>query len=88
VRVPRPERFAWHKLAISQLRAATNEKRGKDLAQGSVLVAVLAEDAPDALTDAFRDLPRGLRSRALAAIHKIVADVSEHTRAVELLNAL
>jgi hypothetical protein len=88
VRVPRPERFAWHRLTISQLRTATSEKRGKDLAQASVLVAALAEDAPDALSDAFRDLPRGLRSRALAAIRKVVADVSEHTRAVELLNDL
>lgn len=32
VRVPRPERFAWHKLGIAPLRAATSEKRSKDLA--------------------------------------------------------
>lgn len=88
VRVPRPERFAWHKLGISQLRAATSEKRGKDLAQASVLVAALAEDAPDALTDAFRELPRGLRTSARAGIKTIATDLSEHRRAVDLLRDL
>jgi hypothetical protein len=88
VRVPRPERLAWHKLAISQIRAATSDKRGKDLAQASVLVAALAEEAPDALTEAFRELPRKLRTTAVGASHSILAELSDHERALDLLRDL
>jgi len=88
LRVPRPERFVWHKLAISRLRGARSEKRSKDLAQASVLLCALAEEAPDAVTDAFRELPRALRAQARARLMGILPKLSAHERATELLRDL
>lgn len=51
-------------------------------------MGALAEDAPDALTEAFRELPRRLRASALAGIKRIAADLSDHARAVDLLKHL
>ena len=58
------EVFAWHKMLVSQLRGETREKRAKDIEQAAVLVAVLAEDEPDALGAAFDALPRSARAGA------------------------
>ena len=88
VRIPRPERMAWHKMLVSELRGATREKRGKDLQQAAVLFAVLAEDAPGALEEAFRDLPRGSRvkvKKAATHVEKILVSnglerAAEHLR--------
>lgn len=85
--VPKPEPFAWHKMAVSQLRGATREKRSKDVLQASVLFAVLAEDAPDALRSAFLALPRGLVSKVRAARASVAAELtrSGHARALDVL---
>lgn len=87
VRVPRPERLAWHKMLVSQLRHAASDKRGKDLGQAAVLVAVLAEDDPEALGRAWAAMPKGSRAkaeRAAPALRKLLAD-SDHELAVELV---
>lgn len=57
-RIPRPERLALHKMLVSQLRAATSDKRMKDIEQAAVLVAILTEQAPTALAEAFAAVPR------------------------------
>ncbi|HEY5241831.1 MAG TPA: GSU2403 family nucleotidyltransferase fold protein [Polyangiaceae bacterium] len=72
VRVPRPEAFAWHKVLLSQLRGATSDKRGKDSAQAAVILAVLSEDAPDALEVAFAELPRGTKSKTRSAAKPVI----------------
>ena len=55
VQVPRPERFAIHKLIVSQRRIGDAQaKARKDLAQAEALIAILAEDRPYALKDAFQ----------------------------------
>ncbi len=59
VRVPRPERFAWHKMLVAELRDSGSDKSAKDLWQATVLVAVLAEYAPDDLVSVARALPTG-----------------------------
>ncbi|HVZ73306.1 MAG TPA: GSU2403 family nucleotidyltransferase fold protein [Polyangia bacterium] len=87
VRVPTPERFAVHKLVVSQLRVERGAKAEKDVHQASVLAAVLAETHPGALTDAIAELPkRALRhftaGRASARRHLEHA----HPRAWEELN--
>ena len=57
VRVPTPERYALHKLIVSQRRAATfRDKSKKDLAQAETLIEALLEDRPDDLMDAWSDL--------------------------------
>ncbi|HEX7664158.1 MAG TPA: GSU2403 family nucleotidyltransferase fold protein [Polyangiaceae bacterium] len=87
VRLPTPERLAWHKMLVSELRGATREKRSKDLQQAATLVAVLAEDAPESLADAFRALPRGTGALVRRATKQVRATLESagHTRAVEAL---
>lgn len=87
VRVPRPERLAWHKTLVSQLRGASNEKRGKDLQQAAILMAVLAEDAPDDLLDAFEAIPVSAKRKTLAGARQVMEILSHsaHERAAEWL---
>ncbi|MFC4350539.1 GSU2403 family nucleotidyltransferase fold protein [Fodinicurvata halophila] len=64
VQVPRPERFAIHKLIVAdRRRSGPNQlKSRKDRAQAEFLVAVLSEDRPDELAEAYEDaLSRGPR---------------------------
>ncbi len=87
VKLPRPEAFAWHKMLVSELRGSTREKQGKDRQQAAVIFAVLAEDAPDALADAFEKIPRGGKSKTRAAA-KVVLELlnkANHERAADLL---
>jgi hypothetical protein len=54
VRIPRPERYAIHKLIVAQRRQADNvAKRRKDLSQAAALIEVLAEDRPAELRQAY-----------------------------------
>ena len=55
VQIPRPERFAIHKLIVADRRLSGPEagKARKDLMQASQLIAVLAEDRPDDLAEAY-----------------------------------
>jgi hypothetical protein len=57
VQVPRPERFAIHKLIVADRRrdGAESLKANKDRAQADFLIRVLAEDRPDDLRDAWQD---------------------------------
>lgn len=66
VQVPRPERFAIHKLIVAARRQGGPDrlKARKDRAQAEFLVAVLSEDRPDELAEAYEDaLSRGPRWR-------------------------
>ncbi len=55
VRIPRPERFAIHKLIVADLRKDVRLKAVKDRGQAAFLIEALAEDRPDDLADAYRD---------------------------------
>ncbi|NIZ10913.1 GSU2403 family nucleotidyltransferase fold protein [Pseudooceanicola sp. HF7] len=56
VQVPRPERFAIHKLIVSTRRPAGDRlKSEKDRRQAEVLCRALAEDRPDELADALEE---------------------------------
>ena len=61
VQIPRPERFAIHKLIVAARREARDRiKAEKDRRQARFLISALAEDRPDDLQDAYRDaLGRG-----------------------------
>lgn len=66
VQVPRPERFAIHKLIVSDRRreGSASLKSIKDRRQAAFLIEALAQDRPDELRDAYRDaLSRGPRWR-------------------------
>lgn len=63
VRVPVPERFAIHKLIVSQLREKRDAKVDKDIYQASVLLAALAESFPGAIDEAVMELPLSALSK-------------------------
>lgn len=54
VQIPRPERYAVHKLIVAQRRGGdARAKARKDLAQAEALIEALAEDRPFVLKDAL-----------------------------------
>lgn len=60
--IPRPERFAVHKLIVADRRRTGPDalKSVKDRAQAAFLIEALAEDRPDELREAYEDaLQRG-----------------------------
>lgn len=66
VQIPRPERFAIHKLIVSDRRreGADSLKSIKDRRQAAFLIDILARDRPDELREAYEDaLSRGPRWR-------------------------
>lgn len=66
VQTPRPERFAIHKLIVADRRREGPDslKARKDLLQAELLIAILAEDRPSDLIEAYQDaLNRGPRWR-------------------------
>lgn len=76
VQVPRPERFAIHKLIVADRRrgSGTRLKAEKDRRQAAFLIEVLAADRPDELLDAYEDaLARGpkWRSRIEASLERM-----------------
>jgi hypothetical protein len=63
VRVPRPARYALHKLIVAASRGASHHsKAAKDLAQASALIEILAEDRPEDLDAAMSALARHPRA--------------------------
>lgn len=65
VQIPRPERFAIHKLIVAARREGRDRiKASKDRRQAAFLIEVLAEDRPDDLREAYADaLSRGPKWR-------------------------
>jgi hypothetical protein len=77
VRVPVPEKFALHKLLVSQLRVGKGEKSRKDVHQAAILIAALSELHPGAIEDAFAKTPVSGRSKirkSLVDAGKLLAD--------------
>jgi len=68
VRVPLPERFAVHKLLVSQLRGKRDAKSEKDVFQASVLLAILADKHSGAIESALKRVPRPARKYLKPAI--------------------
>jgi hypothetical protein len=89
VRVPCPERFAWHKALVSQLRNRT-DKRDKDLRQAASLFAVLSEDSPESVEEAFAKLPSRARAPAKRGARQALAILrtGPHPRAEDLVSEL
>lgn len=66
VRVPAPERFAVHKLVVSQLRPDRSPKRAKDIVQAAEIIAAMRMREPDTIDDALADArARGAKWRKL-----------------------
>lgn len=88
--VPRPERLAWHKLLVSQIRHETSEKAGKDVEQAATLVAILAEASPESLEAALAAVPRDARAKTKQGARRALARLEEtsHEQAASLLREL
>jgi hypothetical protein len=76
VQVPRPERFAIHKLIVAERRQGGPDalKARKDRAQADFLIVVLAEARPDELREAFDEAVArgpGWRSRIEASLERL-----------------
>ena len=83
VRVPLPERFALHKLLVSQLRPGRSEKGAKDRRQAAILIAALGELEPGALESAAARIPISVRSKVAAAWNSIRETLANHPAGVE-----
>jgi hypothetical protein len=85
VKLPSPERFVLHKLYSSQSRKSNRDKIRKDLEQAAVIAAVLEEDTPGRLGDAFRKFPasgKAALKRDARAVTKILGDLHPEAREV------
>jgi hypothetical protein len=86
VQIPRPERFAIHKLIVADRRKGGPDqaKARKDRGQAAFLTEILAEDRPDDLREAYQDaLSRGPRWR-----ERIEASLARIPRTAEILQSL
>jgi hypothetical protein len=74
ITVPRPERFAVHKLIVAQARDVGAAKRNKDLAQARELFDALAATMPETLQEALDNARRRGRkwSAHIAASLKLI----------------
>lgn len=78
VQVPRPERFAIHKLIVADRRrdGPDSLKAVKDRMQAAFLIEVLAEDRPDELAEAYEDA-KSMGSRWRERLTKSLGRVPE-----------
>jgi hypothetical protein len=73
VRVPVPERYAIHKLIVSQLRARTSSKPEKDLSQAATLIEAVTERFPGAVEEALAALPKSAVRYVVRAVKVLKA---------------
>jgi hypothetical protein len=69
--VPVPERYAIHKLIVSQLRHKTSSKPEGDLRQAAVLIEALVERYPGAIEDAVSAVPKSAARHLARAIRAL-----------------
>jgi hypothetical protein len=81
VRVPVPERYAIHKLIVSQLRHKTSSKPEKDLRQAAVLIEALVERYPGAIEDAASAVPQSAARHLARAIKALEQHLLSRHRA-------
>ncbi len=85
VRIPLPERFAVHKLLVSQLRPNREAKSNKDIFQATTVLEALGERFPGAIEAAFADLPISARKPVTAAARMVLDKLPQPSRAAEEL---
>ncbi len=88
VRIPAAERFALHKMVVSQRRVNRGAKVAKDLAQAATLLAALAELHPGAVEAAALGLSVSERKLVVKARPAVSALLAAHPRAVLALAGL
>jgi hypothetical protein len=86
VQIPRPERFAIHKLIVAERRQGGPDalKARKDRAQADFLIAALGELRPDELHEAYEDAMR----RGPSWREKIEASLARLPDAARVIDAV
>lgn len=84
VNVPRPERYALHKLIVSQRRTGANRsKSAKDIDQAAALIRVLGDGSPDELMSAWQSVVAhgpNWRKYAIAGYKRLPEDAQVNVR--------
>ena len=83
VRVPVPQRMAWHKILVSALRATQSSKAKKDFEQGCVLLAVIGDTDTQAIKDAANDLHTTARKKIASKQDLVETALAMHPRALD-----
>jgi hypothetical protein len=83
VRIPVPEKFAIHKLLVSQLRVGRTEKSQKDLRHAAIIIAVMAELHAGATEEAFSKTPVSARSKILKSLGAVRRLLEDHPQALD-----
>lgn len=83
VRVPDANRFAVHKLLVSQLRTNDSTKSLKDLQQAAVVIGFLGEHHPGSIEDACEALPTSARSHVKRAVAPLERLLEPHPAALD-----
>jgi hypothetical protein len=86
IQIPRPERYAIHKLIVSERRRKGDDalKARKDRAQAAFLINVLSEEDPYALTEAYQTaISKGAAWRE--AIESALSKLPETTEKLQAL---
>lgn len=86
IQIPRPERFAIHKLIVADRRRGGPDqiKARKDLGQAAQLIAILAQDRPDDLAEAYDDA----RSRGPRWRDRLSASLARVPETADVLDGL
>ena len=79
VRLPQAARLVWHKLYAATQRHGAPEKAAKDMQQALVLGAVLADDDPSRLIQAFGVAPGAMLAPIRRLTDRLIAQSSAHT---------
>lgn len=87
VRIPVAERFAVHKLLVSQLRTNRDAKSEKDVFQAAVVLAALGEKFPGAIETAVLDTPISARKYLANTMESVLDLMQDHPRATEELES-
>ena len=71
VRVPVPERYAIHKLIVSQLRSKSTSKPEKDLRQAATLIEAIVDRFPGALQESLAVVPKNAMKHLARALNAL-----------------
>jgi hypothetical protein len=80
VRVPVPERYAVHKMIVSQLRSKSSSKPEKDLRQAATLIEAITARFPNAVEEALEAAPKSCKrhlARAAEALRLHLPESAE-----------
>lgn len=87
VRCPQPARYCLHKLAVANLRSgAENPKIEKDIAQASILAAILSEEDAGALESAAAAATPAMIRHMKKSLAKMAPMLAEYPAALDFMN--